>query len=136
MGFFKTLACAALAAIPMTSAYINNLSSPDTAVAGSKITATLTTSIYVQNFIDYSIIWGLAPAAWDCGETICIGQQIDYTSIYPGSVPLNSFTVNLTIPDSISAGDYKLVAAVPYLVGASGTIGTNAFYTNLTVAAA
>ncbi|KAK9414096.1 hypothetical protein SUNI508_02195 [Seiridium unicorne] len=133
---FKTLAGAALAAIPSASAYIYNMSAPETAVAGSQVTATLDTSIYVQNYVDYSITWGIKPSTWDCGEDICVGTQINFTAIYPDSVPLNSFTVDVTIPDTLSAGDYQLVAAIPYLVGASGLFDVHAFSSNITITAA
>ncbi|KAH6654537.1 hypothetical protein BKA67DRAFT_535854 [Truncatella angustata] len=131
----KTLAGAALAAMPSASAYIYNVTAPDTAAAGSTVTATLDTAIYVQNYVDYSITWGLKPASWNCGEVICVGTQIDFTPIYPDSVPLNSFTVDLTIPNTTAAGDYQIVAAIPYLVGASGSFDVNAFYANITITA-
>lgn len=57
---FKTLAGAALAAIPSASAYIYDLSTPDSAVAGSTVTATLSTAIYVQNWVDYSVCIALS----------------------------------------------------------------------------
>lgn len=133
---FKALAGAALAAIPSASAYIYNMTAPETAVAGSQVTATLDTAIYIQNWVDYSITWGIAPASWDCGESVCIGTQVDFTAIYPDSPPLNSFTVDVTLPASLSAGDYKLVAAIPYLVGASGLFDVHAFSSNVTITAA
>ncbi|ETS76133.1 hypothetical protein PFICI_11520 [Pestalotiopsis fici W106-1] len=130
----KTLAGAALAAALPASAYVNGISGPETAAAGSSIDATVTTSIYVQNWVDYSIIWGLAPATYNCAEYKCIGQQIGYSAAYPDQLPLGNFSVALAIPE-VSAGDYQLFAAVPYLVGASGTVDVETFYYNITITA-
>lgn len=78
---FKTLAGAALAALPSASAYISGIVAPDTAAAGAEVAVTLETLIYIQNWVDYSVIWGIAPIAWDCGDIICIGKQIEYTTL-------------------------------------------------------
>ncbi|OTA67770.1 hypothetical protein K449DRAFT_319022, partial [Hypoxylon sp. EC38] len=102
------------------SAYIANLDAPSSAKAGSTVTATLTATSYIQNWDDYSIIWGLAPDYMDCGDIVCVGRQISYTALYPDNEPpLGNFTVDVPIPDSFSPGNYKLVAAIPYLVGVS-----------------
>ncbi|KAI0167551.1 hypothetical protein BJ166DRAFT_237558 [Pestalotiopsis sp. NC0098] len=132
---FKTLAGAALAALPSASAYVNAVTGPETAAAGSDITATVTTSIYVQNWVDYGIVWGIAPVTYNCANYNCVGQQIAYTAGYPDSFPLGNFTQDLTVPSSLSAGDYQVFAAVPYLVGASGTVSVESFHFNLTVTA-
>lgn len=50
-------------------------------------------------------------------------------------MPLGNFTQDLTVPSSLSAGDYQVFAAVPYLVGASGTVSVESFHFNLTVTA-
>ncbi|KAI0128983.1 hypothetical protein BJ170DRAFT_623648 [Xylariales sp. AK1849] len=136
---FKTLAGAAgaaLAGLPSASAYIYNMTAPSTAVAGSKVVATLETAIYIQNWDDYAIIWGIAPESINCGEDICIGQQIDYTPLYPNSPELGNFSVEVTIPAKLAEGDYQLVAAVPYTVGASGLTAIHAFNSSIIITAA
>lgn len=129
----KSLAATALAALlPLVSAspMISALSTPPTAVAGETITATLSTSIYIQNWEDFGIVWGLtSPRVGGQGAdgSIYVGQQIAYTPLYGNDVEkLNSFTVNLTIPETQPVGDWLLVAAVPYLVGVSRPDQTSA----------
>ncbi|KAI1335267.1 hypothetical protein F5Y15DRAFT_255311 [Xylariaceae sp. FL0016] len=137
---FRTIATSALAALPLASAYITGLSTPSTAAAGSTVKATLTTSIYIQNWVDFSIVWGLGPPEW-AGEqngVISVGTQIDYTALYPDNEPTgnsNNFTVDVKIPKSQSAGDYLLVAAIPYLVGASGETQLYAFNSSISITA-
>ncbi|KAI0871391.1 hypothetical protein GGS24DRAFT_60356 [Hypoxylon argillaceum] len=138
----KSLSAAALAAIlPLASASptINSLSAPATAAAGDNITVTLDTSIYIQNWEDFSIIWGLtSPSVGGAGAdgTIYIGTQIGYTNLYGTPIEqLNSFTVQLAIPESQPAGDWLLVAAVPYLVGASGSTSLHSFNSTITITA-
>lgn len=60
--------------LPLSSAYITGFTAPSSAAAGSSITATLGTAIYSENWVDYSIVWGLATAEYDCGQ--CVGTQI------------------------------------------------------------
>jgi hypothetical protein len=123
----KSLAATALAslALPLVSASptIGSLSAPATAAAGQTITATLGTSIYIQNWEDFSIIWGLASPHYGgqgSDGTIYVGTQIGYTALYGSDIEkLNSFTVDVTIPENQPAGDWLLVAAVPFLVGVS-----------------
>lgn len=76
---FKSLAAAALALAPTAMGYITGFNAPSTATAGSNITATMQTAIYVQNWEDYSIIWGLSIPENSC-ET-CVGTQIGYTTL-------------------------------------------------------
>jgi hypothetical protein len=76
---FKSLAAVTLAAAPAAMGYITGLTAPDTATAGSNITATLQTAIYVQNWDDFSIIWGIATPENSCGT--CVGTQVGYTSL-------------------------------------------------------
>lgn len=124
----KSLAATALAGLlPFASAspMISQLNTPSTMAAGQNITVTLNTSIYVQNWEDFSIIWGLAPTRYG-GESadgeIYIGTQIGYTALYGTDIEkLTSFTVDLSIPENQPAGDWLLIAAVPYLVGVSAS---------------
>lgn len=76
---FKSLATAALAAAPTAMGYITNMTAPATATAGSNVTATLQTAIYVQNWDDFSIIWGLATPEYACDT--CVGTQIGYNTL-------------------------------------------------------
>lgn len=77
----KTLVGAGLAALPSASAYIYGMEAPATAVAGSTIKANLMTASYVQNYIDYSVVWGIASAGGgSCAPDVCIGTQIGYQS--------------------------------------------------------
>ncbi|KAI1135195.1 hypothetical protein F5Y05DRAFT_416502 [Hypoxylon sp. FL0543] len=132
----KSLLATAAAALPLASAYLSNLEAPASAKAGTTVTATLTASSYIQNWSDFGIVWGLAAAAMDCGDIVCVGQQVSYTPLYPDHVPqLGKFTVDVPVPDSFSPGDFKLVAAVPYLVGASGMTQVMGLYANITITA-
>ncbi|KAI1768071.1 hypothetical protein GGR53DRAFT_34479 [Hypoxylon sp. FL1150] len=117
----KSVLASALAALPLSSAYISSMTAPATAKSGSNITVTLTASIYVQNWDDFGIVWGLAPDTWNCGDITCVGQRIAYTPLFPDHVPQpGNFTIDVPVPESFDAGNYNLVAAIPYLVGASG----------------
>ncbi|KAI1370856.1 hypothetical protein F4677DRAFT_338677 [Hypoxylon crocopeplum] len=132
----KTLLATVAASLPLSSAYISNMVAPSSAKAGTTITATLTASIYIQNWDDFGIIWGLSPAFVDCGDVVCVGQRIDYTPLFPDHVPEpGNFTIDLTIPDGFS-GDYQLIAAIPFLVGASGETGIQGHSANITIEAA
>ncbi|KAI0835295.1 hypothetical protein F5Y06DRAFT_299716 [Hypoxylon sp. FL0890] len=132
----KSLLATAITALPLASGYIASLSAPASAKAGTTVTATLTATSYIQNWDDYSIIWGLAPASMDCGDVVCVGQQISYTALYPDNEPqLGNFTVDVPIPDSFQPGDYQLVAAIPYLVGASGMTAVQGHSANITITA-
>ncbi|KAF3767215.1 hypothetical protein M406DRAFT_69377 [Cryphonectria parasitica EP155] len=130
---FTTFATSALAVLPLASAYVTGFTAPATAEAGSTITATLQTAIYIENWEDYSIVWGLTPSAWDC--SICIGTQIGYVALTgtEGAAYPYTFTESVTIPSGTSAGDYYLKAAIPHLVGASGEMGFNIYGVNVTV---
>ncbi|KAI1131207.1 hypothetical protein F5Y10DRAFT_262387 [Nemania abortiva] len=137
----KSLAVTALAAVlPLASASptIYSISAPASAAAGSTISVTLNTSIYIQNWEDFSIIWGLnAPnVGIEDQYEVYIGQQIGYTNLYGTTIEqLNSFTVDVTIPASQPAGKWNLVAAVPYLVGASGSTDVHAFNSTINITA-
>ncbi|CAJ2507199.1 Uu.00g083850.m01.CDS01 [Anthostomella pinea] len=137
----RTLLAAALALPTLTSAYIASISTPPTAAAGSSVTATVHTSIYIQNWVDFGIVWGLASAQYGgqaSDGTIYIGTQVDYTTLYGTGVEdssRNSFTVDVPIPADWPAGEWLLVAAVPFLVGASGLTDVEAFNSSITITA-
>lgn len=78
---FKSLAAVAVAglsALPGTSAYIYNMTAPATGASGESVTATLYTSIYIQNYDDFGIVWGLTPRI-TCDN--CVGQKLEYTNL-------------------------------------------------------
>jgi hypothetical protein len=114
----------ALALIPFAAAspYLSqlNLPQPATVAAGSSITASFKTAIYIQNWEDFSIVWGLErPSVPPSADEVYIGQQIDYTTIYPdhrAEVGVD-YKVDVKIPENMTPGEYRLFAAVPYLVG-------------------
>ncbi|KAI1326804.1 hypothetical protein F5Y16DRAFT_399922 [Xylariaceae sp. FL0255] len=134
-----TLAATGLLSFATASPTIYSLSTPKTAAAGATIKATLNTSIYIQNWEDFNIIWGIAsPAYGGLGSdgVIAVGTQIGFTSLYGTNVEeLNSFEIDITIPKTQPTGDWLVVAAVPYLVGASGELGINAFNSSITITA-
>lgn len=115
-------ALAALAALPLSTAYVTGFTAPATAAAGSSFNATLSTALYSQNWDDFAIVWGLAaPSAYDdCAA--CVGAQIGYTTLTgaEGAAYPYTFTDVVTIPEGTAAGQYVLKAALPYLVGVSG----------------
>jgi hypothetical protein len=82
---FKTLAGAVVAALPLASAYLVDMVAPETAVGGTEIDVTFQTLIYIQNWSDFAIIWGIADPTWDCtgttGEPVCVGTMFQYTNI-------------------------------------------------------
>ncbi|KAI1365823.1 hypothetical protein F5Y08DRAFT_163957 [Xylaria arbuscula] len=138
----KSLAAASLAGLlPLASAgpMISKLTAPATAAAGDNITVTLGTSIYIQNWEDFNIAWGLAPKAFGgqaSGGEVFIGTQIGYTTLYgTGVSQLPSFTVEVAIPENQYPGDWLLVAAVPYLVGASGSTNLRSFNATIKITA-
>ncbi|KAI2608581.1 uncharacterized protein GGS25DRAFT_283873 [Hypoxylon fragiforme] len=133
----KSLFTSVLAALPLASAYITNLAAPESAKAGTTIKATLTASIYIQNWDDFGIIWGLTPNHPVVGDELYIGQRIAYTPLFPDNVPKpGQFTVDVPIPKGFQTGDFKLYAAIPYLVGASGLTAIQSHVANITIEAA
>ncbi|KAI0009564.1 hypothetical protein F4779DRAFT_617458 [Xylariaceae sp. FL0662B] len=133
----KSLAVASLAALPVTSAWFTALDAPETATAGQTVTATLTAAIYIQNWDDFGIVWGLAPENIDFSSDIYVGQKIQYTPLYPDNIPKpGKVPVDVTIPEGFTPGTYKLVAAVPYLVGASGLTSIQVWNSTITINAA
>jgi hypothetical protein len=120
---FAAAALVSLLSLATASPTTYAISAPSTAVAGSKITVTLQTSIYIQNWEEFGIVWGLASPQYGgqgSDGTIYVGTQIGYTALYGTNIAkLNNYTVDVTIPKSQPASNYLLVAAVPYLVGVS-----------------
>ncbi|EJT73594.1 hypothetical protein GGTG_07450 [Gaeumannomyces tritici R3-111a-1] len=140
MQLLNTILALAAAAAP-AAAYIDGLTSaPATASAGQTITATLHSSIYIQNFDDYGVVWGLAPASINQGNCgTCVGRRIGYTNVFGPqagvTVPPNGdFDVSVTIPEGTQAGQYALVAGASYLVGASGVTGFHLYNKTITIA--
>ncbi|KAI1482974.1 hypothetical protein K445DRAFT_321672 [Daldinia sp. EC12] len=132
----KSLLATAFAALPLSSAYITNIATPASAKAGDTVPVTLTAAIYIQNWDDFGIVWGVKPDSWDCGRDVCVGRRISYTSLYPNNQPKpGQFTIDLTIPDDLQPGDYNIVAAIPYLVGASGLTQIQGHSANITIEA-
>ncbi|KAI1806404.1 hypothetical protein F4811DRAFT_147214 [Daldinia bambusicola] len=132
----KSLVASALAALPLASAYITNIAVPATAKAGENVPVTLTAAIYIQNWDDFGIVWGVKPDTWDCGDIVCVGRRISYTSLFPDNVPKpGQFTIDVTLPADLQPGDYNIVAAIPYLVGASGMTQIQGHSANITIEA-
>lgn len=131
----KSLAVATLAAVPTVMGKIDSFTAPAEAAAGSNITATFQTSIYSQNWVDYGVTFGLQKPADTVYENT-IGTQIGGFSALTGKEALEypyTFDLDVAIPESFAAGEYVLRAAIPYLVGASGTIGWNILNSNITI---
>jgi hypothetical protein len=76
----KSLAVAVLAAAPIAMAKIDSVKVPAEATAGSNITATMQTSIYVQNYDEFGIVWGLQKPA-DATSNEAIGTKIGFTPL-------------------------------------------------------
>ncbi|KAL1844013.1 hypothetical protein VTK73DRAFT_2682 [Phialemonium thermophilum] len=121
----RTLAAAAAGLLPLAGAYITSVVVPATAHAGDTIQATLTTSIYVQNYDDFGVIWGVGPPQPLCPE--CVGRLIGYTNLVGEGAPTvpasGNFTVDVTLPPDLHAGSVGITAGIPFLVGASGETG-------------
>lgn len=77
----KTIAgaLASLAFFQGASAYISSVTPPSTGVIGSTIPVAIETSLYIQQEVDFGIIWGLYNFGAVCDD--CIGEQIDFSNI-------------------------------------------------------
>ncbi|KAH8751925.1 hypothetical protein F5883DRAFT_621497 [Diaporthe sp. PMI_573] len=129
----KSLAVATLAVAHTAMGKIDTMTAPAEAAAGSNITATFQTSIYSQNFVEYGIIFALQKPA-DTVFPWTVGTQIGYTPL-TGKEALEypyTFDEDVSIPEGFT-GDYVLRAAIPYLVGASGTLNYTIFSSNITI---
>ena len=56
----KSLAAAALALAPSAMGYIVKIATPSSAALGSTFTVDVTEGIYIQNWDDFGIVWGLS----------------------------------------------------------------------------
>lgn len=131
----KSLAVATLAAVPTVMCKIDSFKAPAEAAAGSNITATFTTSIYSQNWVDYGVAFSLQKPA-DTVYANTIGTQIGKFTPLTGDEALKypyTFDLDVSIPEDTAAGEYVLRASIPYLVGASGLIGWNTINSNITI---
>ncbi|KAG8167476.1 hypothetical protein KVR01_003165 [Diaporthe batatas] len=136
----KSLAAATLAAVPTVMGKIDSFTAPAEAAAGSNITATFQTSIYIQNWVDFGVVlaYKSQPTPF---MTTRLERKLDIhllsTSLY-GKEALEypyTFDLDVAIPEGFAAGEYVLRAAIPYLVGASGTIDWNILDSNITISA-
>jgi hypothetical protein len=129
----RTLALAALPAAVL--AKIDSFDPPATAAAGSTISVPLRTSIYIQNWDDFGIVWGISPPSWKYDG--CVGTEISWTNLHGSDAPEvpagGEFTVDVKLPESYKAGDYIFYAGIPYLVGASGLTGYTYLSSNITL---
>nr|ODN99725.1 hypothetical protein L204_02158 [Cryptococcus depauperatus CBS 7855] len=108
-------------------AKVNQVSVPSKAIPGESITAQVSSTSYIQNWDDFGIIWGLVQQGHECEG--CVGREIGYQNLYnEPSYPNQpgNYSFQVTIPQ-VDTGSYIFVAAVPHLVGASGTTGFNYF---------
>jgi hypothetical protein len=127
---------AALAVLPAAAlAKIDSFKVPATAAAESTISVELTTSIYIQNWDDFGIVWGIGYPAWKCDG--CVGTEIAWTNLHGSDAPTvpagGKFTVDVKLPASYGPGDYIFHAGIPYLVGASGLTGYTYLESNITL---
>ncbi|WWC61229.1 uncharacterized protein I303_103809 [Kwoniella dejecticola CBS 10117] len=109
--------------LPLASAKIYHISLPEQALPGENITVTVSSSSYIQNWDDFGIIWGLVGENHGCEG--CVGQEIGYENLY-GNNTLGNSTYSVQLPNTTTRA-YTFVAAVPYLVGASGETGIHYF---------
>lgn len=115
---FTTVATTALTLLPLAAnAYITGFTAPSSAAAGTTFNATLSTALYSQNWVDFSIIWGLSTSANDCDT--CVGTQIGYTALTgdEGLTYPYTFEEEVEIPEGTAAGTYSLKVAIPRLIG-------------------
>ncbi|TLS24974.1 hypothetical protein PpBr36_06927 [Pyricularia pennisetigena] len=119
------------------AAYINGMSAPATVQRGQAFTAELNSSIYIQNYNDFGVVWGLSSPNVDAGACPgCVGRFIGYTNLFGNAAdvkvpPSGTVGVQITVPADQSPGQYKLVAGASYL--ASGVTGFNYFNATIQV---
>lgn len=117
------------------NAYIYSISTPPAVIAGQSLPVTLNTSIYIQNYDDFGIIWGVTDPRYTCDG--CVGRKIGYTNLVgdgaPEIPPSGSFTLDVLIPELHPKGDFVFVAGIPYLVGASGVTDIKYFNSSITI---
>uniref|UniRef100_UPI0035B6ABFF Necrosis-inducing secreted protein 1 n=1 Tax=Pyricularia oryzae TaxID=318829 RepID=UPI0035B6ABFF len=119
--------------------YINSMSAPASVQRGQAFTAQLNSSIYVQNYDDFGVVWGLAPPNLNTSACVgCVGRRIGYTNLFGDKAdvqvpPSGTVGVQVTVPADQAPGEYLLIAGASYLVGASGVTGFNYFNTTVQV---
>lgn len=118
----KSITAAALAAAPLSSAYITGFTAPATAAAGGTVEATLQTASYPQSWDELGIVWGLAAPQYDCDT--CVGTQVGFTALNgtEGLVYPYTFTDAVVVPVGTSPGAYVLKAAIPWVLGVSALL--------------
>ena len=75
----KSLAAAAFAVAPSAMAYITQISVPESAAIDSTITADITEAVYIQNWDDFGIVWGLTSPGNEYPDTA--GYEIGFTDV-------------------------------------------------------
>ncbi|ORY32254.1 hypothetical protein BCR39DRAFT_523584 [Naematelia encephala] len=130
-----TIFFALTALLPLTSARIANITVPSTLRAGGNFTATVYTEDYIQNWTDFGIIWGIKrPSLASCRE--CLGDMLSYNDLFSdkGFPQLDGkATFQVPLSKDWGEGRWILVAAAPYLVGASAETQIRYFTQNITV---
>lgn len=107
------------------AAYINSMSAPASVQRGQAFTAQLNSSIYVQNYDDFGVVWGLAPPNLNTSACVgCVGRRIGYTNLFGDKAdvqvpPSGTVGVQVTVPADQAPGEYLLIAGASYLVGVS-----------------
>ncbi|POS77150.1 hypothetical protein DHEL01_v204442 [Diaporthe helianthi] len=132
----KSLAVATLAAVPSVMAKVSSFKAPAEAAAGSNITVTFQTASYSQNWVDFGVAFSIqSPENAVYKNTI--GLEFGFTALtgQEGLVYPYTFDLDATIPADIGPGEFILHAAIPYLAGASGSIGWNILNSTITITA-
>ncbi|RSH91236.1 hypothetical protein EHS25_009535 [Saitozyma podzolica] len=124
-----TYVLAILALVAPALGRVYNMTAPATGTQGTNITAVLYSESYIQNWDDFGVIWGLENPEHTCGT--CVGNELSYNNLY-GTPYTHNSSFSVPIPDGFN-GTWYLVAAMPYLVGASGETGIRYFNTSIVV---
>ncbi|KAK6860336.1 hypothetical protein PG995_003972 [Apiospora arundinis] len=133
----KTLVGAGLAALPSASAYIYGMEAPATAVAGSTIKANLMTASYVQNFVDFSVIWGISPSGGgSCARISASALRSATRASTPSKCPSATSPSMSPSPRTPRPATTSWSLPSPFLVGASGVTKVHAFNATIAVTAA
>ncbi|KLU87967.1 hypothetical protein MAPG_06957 [Magnaporthiopsis poae ATCC 64411] len=136
---FSTLLTLAAAAAAPASAFIDKMVAVTKEMRpGGTAKVTMHRSVYIQNFDDFGIVWGLAPTSMTQASCPgCVGRRIDYTNLWANNtvkVPeTGNFDIPVIIPKEIPRGRYLLVGGTSFLVGASGFSGFNYFNKTISI---
>jgi len=140
----RALLASALVAASPAAAVLGTMSAPDSATVGKTIDVTFVPTSELENFEDFGVAFGLASTgmfyatAAECEGQLCntayIGTLIGWQDLYQKVVLGTDVAATVTIPSTTPAGDYVLVAAELYSVGASGLVTERFFFQNITVA--